>query len=74
MQGGMSLKKNSLIRLTSNKSKSQMAEYIAEGLLEEYRVNKDVRLVMTHSRTRSVNKPHILQQDFSTHRHEEADI
>lgn len=74
MHDGMCLKKTSVAELlATNKSKTQMAAYLAKGLLEEYRRNKDVRLVVTYSGLISINEPHTLPHDFSTHNHEEAD-
>ena len=59
--------------LATNKSKTQTAEYFAKSLLKEYRGRDDIKMVVTHSGQISVNEPHTLPQDFSTHNYEEAD-
>ena len=61
MHDGMCLKKTSVADLlATNTSKTQMAAYLAKGLLEEYRRNQDVRLVVTHSGLIYINNPHTL--------------
>ena len=74
MHDGMSLKQTSMADLQStNKRKTQLAEYLAKGILDAYKGNGDVRLVATYSGKICLNEPHILPQDFTSHNHEEAD-
>ena len=58
--------------LASRESKSQIAHYLAHGLLEEYE-GKDVKLVVTCRGKILINRPHLLPPGFTTHCHEEAD-
>ena len=44
-----------------------MAIYLAEGLLEEYRENKDVRLVVTHTHEHALYINHIFFNKTSQH-------
>ena len=73
MHDEMCLKKTSIAQLLSTKeSKSQIASYFAEGLLEEFQ-GSHVKLVVTCKGKILINKPHTLTSGFTCHNHEEAD-
>ena len=70
----MSLKKTPLKDLlTHTKTKEQLTEYFAKGVVQEYDGNKDCKVIVTYDTTITVNKPHLLAAGFRNHKHEEAD-
>ena len=74
MHDGMSLKQISMADLIStSRRKTQLAKYLANGLLETYSGNLAVKLIVTEGGRIFVNKPHTLPERFTSHDHEEAD-
>ena len=67
-------KKNSIAELlATNDTKTQIAAYLADGLLKEYTGNTDFRLVVAYGGKICINMPHTLDIGFRSHSHEEAD-
>ena len=59
--------------LASSKTKGQLTRYFAEGLLQEFAGMTDIRMIVSYDTTISINQPHVLPDNFSSHTHEEAD-
>ena len=57
----------------TNTSKTQIAAYFADGLLQEYNGNENVKLIVTYGEKICINRPHSLKEEFQSHSHEEAD-
>ena len=74
MHDDMCLKKTSMADLlATNQSKTQMASYLAKGLINHYRGNTYVKVVVSYSSKVCTNQPHVMEDDFTSHGHEEAD-
>lgn len=58
--------------LSCSKTKGQLARLLAQGLLEEF-AGYDLRIIVSYDTNIRINSPHILEEDFQTHGHEEAD-
>ena len=66
MDDGMCLRKTSVAELIGSKeSKSQIARYFSQGLLEEYQ-GSEVKLVVTCGGKILINQPHSLPNGFTT--------
>ena len=73
MHDEMCIKKTSVAELIGSRvSKSQIAHYFSQGLLDEYK-GSEVKLVVTCAGKILINQPHSLPPEFTTHSHEEAD-
>ena len=73
MHDVMCIKKTSVAELIGSRvSKSQIAQYFSQGLLDEYK-ESDVKLVVTCASKILINPTHDLPSEFTTHSHEEAD-
>ena len=57
----------------STTTKGQITRYFAEGLLEFFSGNTNVRLITTYDTVIAINEPHKFPDDFNSHGHEEAD-
>ena len=57
----------------TNTSKTQIAAYFADGLLQDYNGNENVKLIVTYGEKICINRPHSLKEEFQSHSHEEAD-
>ena len=69
----MCVKQTPLTELTkADKSKKQLTQYLATGLLEAYN-EKTVKVIVTYHGKICINNPHSLSTNFTTHGHEEAD-
>ena len=73
MHDEMCVKKTSVAELIGSRvSKSQIAHYFSQGLLDEYK-GSEVKLIVTCAGRILINQPHSLPPEFTTHSHEEAD-
>ena len=45
----------------TNTSKTQIAAYFADGLLQEYNGNENVKLIVTYGEKICINRPHSLK-------------
>ena len=59
--------------LKANKSMKQITVYLFKGLLEEFKRNAQVKVIVTYHCKICVNEPHTLDINFRIHGHEEAD-
>ena len=59
--------------LKANKSMKQITVYLFKGLLEEFKRNAQVKVIVTYHCKICVNEPHTLDINFRTHGYEEAD-
>ena len=73
MHDEMCIKKTSVAELIGSRvSKSQIARYFSQGLLDAFK-GSEVKLVVSFDGKILINQPHSLPPQFTTHSHEEAD-
>ena len=74
MHDDMCLKRTSIAELlATNQCKTQMAAYLANGLINHYKGNTYVKVVVSYSSKVCTNQPHSMEDYFTSHGHEEAD-
>ena len=59
--------------LKTDMSKHKLTEYFALGLLDEYKGNFQVKLIVSYHGHMYINEPHTLEPDFTPHAHPETD-
>ena len=74
MHDDILLKKTSIAELLStNESKTQIAAYLAKGLLWEFSDNINIELLVSYQGRVRINLPNTLDMGLQSHSHEEAD-
>ena len=59
--------------LKADMSKHKLTEYFALGLLDEYKGNAQVKVIVSYHGHMYINEPHNLEPEFTSHDHPEVD-